>query len=208
MMQQILKDALNIYHYGSYVYGTFQEGKSDMDFIVILPDGYNMPSELIEQNNCHYSLYTLSQWYDKLNNHDVDAIETYFLDDKFIVKETVEFHIKICPHKIRESFSRTASNSWVKCKKKLEVAESFNPRVAKKSLWHSLRILDFGIQILLRGRIVMYNSMNHIYEQIVNCPNNHYIFYKEKYQQHYNSYKSLFRKAEFCPRPEFWDKEE
>lgn len=194
-VQNILKDALNIYHYGSYVYGTFQEGKSDMDFIVVLPNEYNIESDFIEDNNCQYSLYTLDQWENKLHNHDVDAIETYFLPDKYRIKETVHTIININPEKLRESFSRTASNSWVKCKKKLEVMESFNPRIAKKSLWHSLRIIDFGTQIMLNGRIVNYGSMNHIYSQIVDCPNDYYSFYKARYQQCYNSMKTIFRQA-------------
>jgi hypothetical protein len=198
-MEQILKDTINIYHYGSKVYGTYQEDKSDLDFIVILPDGYDIPSEQIDKDNCQYCLYHESTWKQKLLNHDVDAIETYFLPAEFIIKETKKFNIKIDPIKIRESFSRTASNSWVKCKKKLEVPESFNPRVAKKSLWHALRIIEFGTQIMLNGRIVNYKSMSHVYEQIVECPNNYYPFYKEKYQGVYNSLKHVFREStSFC----------
>ena len=33
-IDKILKDALNIYHYGSFVYGTFQKKISDNDYIV------------------------------------------------------------------------------------------------------------------------------------------------------------------------------
>ena len=39
-INKVLENALNIYHYGSFVYGTFVEGVSDYDYIVILPDRY------------------------------------------------------------------------------------------------------------------------------------------------------------------------
>jgi hypothetical protein len=195
-MNDILQSALNIYYYGSYVYNTYQEGISDMDFIVILPNTYSPNADIIEYNNCHYSLYTLSEWQAKLQRHDVDAIETYFLDNRFKIKETVEFHINIDRTKIRENFSRTASNSWVKCKKKLEVEDSFNPRVAKKSLWHSLRIINFGVQIMIHGKIIDYTAMNSLYNEIVNNDINDYSYYKEKYQKYYNNLKTLFRQTE------------
>ena len=111
-------------------------------------------------------------------------------------KETVYFETKIVPAKIREQFSRTASNSWVKCKKKLVVEDSFNPRVGKKSLWHSLRIIEFGIQILRTGKINNYGCVNHLYDPIVNNTHNDWEHYQHYYQPIYNAKKSMFRLAE------------
>ena len=89
--QEVIENALNIYHYGSFVYGTFKEGISDKDYIVIVPDGYkDFDLAQFEQNNNQYSIYTKSTWQHKLDNNDVDAIETYFLPEKYKVKETVE----------------------------------------------------------------------------------------------------------------------
>lgn len=193
-LRTILNNSLNIYHYGSFVYGTFVEGKSDMDFIVILPDTYiKLDGKQFENNNSQYSFFTKSTWQQKLDNNDVDAIETYFLPSKFIVKETEFFHTYIIPQKIRSNFSKVASNSFVKCKKKLEVKDSFNPRVAKKSLWHSLRIINFGIQILSKGKIENYDSLNYLYNEIINAKTNDWKYFKEKYQPIYNSLKSQFR---------------
>ena len=39
-IKKVLEQSLNIYHYGSFVYGTFTPNKSDIDYIVILPDTY------------------------------------------------------------------------------------------------------------------------------------------------------------------------
>jgi hypothetical protein len=190
----ILKQSLNIYHYGSFVYETFNKSQSDYDYIVIMPDAFNnLDKKQFENNNNQYSFYTKSTWQKKLDNNDVDAMEIYFLPPKCIVKETVYFHTYIVPEKIRNNFSRVSSNSFVKCKKKLEVKDSFNPRIAKKSLWHSLRIVDFGIQILSKGKIENYQNLNYLYDEIVNAKTNDWKYFKEKYQPIYNSLKSQFR---------------
>ena len=195
--QEVIENALNIYHYGSFVYGTFKEGISDKDYIVIVPDEYkDFDLAQFEQNNNQYSIYTKSTWQHKLDNNDVDAIETYFLPERYKVKETEHFKTNINPEKIRENFSRVASNSFVKCKKKLTVEKDYNPRVGKKSLWHSLRIIDFGTQVLKTGRIYNYGSMNHLHDNIVNNSRNDWEFFKEKYQSIYNQMKTNFRLAE------------
>lgn len=193
-IEGILQKSLNIYHYGSYVYNTFVDGASDYDFIVILPDDYaEFDKEQFEDDDFQYTFYTQSTWQTMLDNHDVCAIEIYFLPNKFVLKKTVEFKTTIVPQKIREKFSQVASNSYVKCKKKLEVQESFSPRVGKKSLWHSLRIIDFGIQILKNGQIVDYTSMNYLYDDIVKCDVDEWAYYKQKYKPLYNSLKTQFR---------------
>ena len=195
-MLDFLEKALNIYEYGSIVYGTYVEGKSDRDYIVIVPDDYNIDVDQVEDNNCHYNIFHKTTWQEKLNNNEVDAMEIYFLPYKHVIKETVYFETKIVPAKIREQFSRTASNSWVKCKKKLVVEDSFNPRVGKKSLWHSLRIIEFGIQILRTGKINNYGCVNHLYDPIVNNTHNDWEHYQHYYQPIYNAKKSMFRLAE------------
>ena len=182
-MLDFLEKALNIYEYGSIVYGTYLEGTSDRDYIVIVPDDYVIDVEQIEHDNCHYNIFHATTWQEKLNNNEVDAMEIYFMPKRHVVKETVYFKTNIVHSKIREQFSRTASNSWVKCKKKLIVEDSFNPRVGKKSLWHSLRIIEFGTQILLTGKINDYSCMNHLYDAIVNNKRDDWEYYQHYFQK-------------------------
>lgn len=194
IIKKLLNEAICIYHYGSYVYGTFDENKSDYDYIVIIPNEYEKYDfEQFETNNNQYSFYTKTTWIKKLNNNEVDAIETLFLPQKYKIKEKEKFEVDIKKEKIRENFSKVASNSYVKCKKKLEVEESYNPRIGKKSLWHSLRILYFGIQILTYGKIVDYGEANFLYESIVMCEKNNWEYYKIKYKPLYNELKTKFR---------------
>ncbi len=193
-IDSLLDRALNVYHYGSFVYGTFIDGKSDYDYIVVVP---NTMSEYDEQQfefeNSQYTIHSERNWQEMLDRCDVDALECYFLPKQFVVKETKKFIADITRDKVRASFSHVASNSFVKCKKKLEVLESYAPETAKKSLWHSIRIIGFGIQILTLGQIVDYGESNKYYKDIVQCENNQWEYYKEKYKPKYNAMKTAFR---------------
>lgn len=192
----LLEKALNIYHYGSFVYKTFVQDVSDYDYVVILPNEYGIYDlEQFECGDCQYNIYTVDTWRRKLKEHDVCAVETFFLPTEYIVKENMKFDFVLEKEKLRESFSRTASNSYVKCKKKLEVVEDFNPKIAKKSIWHSLRILNFGIQILTEGAISDYTAMNYLYDEIINSTSQDWEYYKTKYKPIYNSLKTEFRKV-------------
>jgi hypothetical protein len=195
-VETLLEKSLNIYHYGSFVYGTFVQDISDYDYVIIVPDECDVYDlEQFECEKCQYNVYTVETWRRMLREHDVCAVETYFLPAKYIVKENIKFDFVVNKEKLRESFSKTASNSYVKCKKKLEIIEDFNPKTAKKSIWHSLRILNFGIQILTSGRILNYSAMNYLYDEIINNPSQNWEDYKIKYKPIYNALKTEFRKV-------------
>lgn len=188
---ELLKIALNIYCFGSYVYNTYSV-KSDKDYIVIVPDEYNLPHQ-IHLDNEDYNIYTRTDWLKKCNNNDIECLEVSFLDPKFIIKETEDFKLVLNYELIRKNISKTASNSFVKCKKKLTIEEDYNERIAKKSLWHSIRLLMFGIQLMNTNKIYNYEQANQYYNEIVNSDNNDWNYFKEKYQSLYNSLKTEFK---------------
>lgn len=191
-MNNIFDIAINIYHYGSYVYGTYIEGVSDKDYIIIVPD--TAKSEQFKYENIDYNIYTESEWINKMKNNDIECLECSFLDKRYILKETKKFDLNVDKDLIRKNISSTASNSFVKCKKKLTVQDSYSPRIGKKSLWHSIRLLDFGTQIMNFGKIVNYQSVNNIYSQIMEAPDN-WNYLKEQFQPIYNKYHSEFKLA-------------
>jgi hypothetical protein len=78
-------------------------------------------------------------------------------------------------------------------KKKLTVEKDYSPYIAKKSLFHSLRILIEGIQIAKYQKIIDYSQANYLWEEIVNNKVNDWSYYKEKYQPLYNKLNSEFR---------------
>jgi len=184
------KDILNIYRYGSVVYGTNTE-LSDEDFIVIIKDGLEKDI-IIDGMDLH--LIPLEVFNKKLEEHDPMALECLYLPDSCKVLENKDLKHKIDIEKLRNSFSAKASNSWVKAKKKLEVEKDFNVYLAKKSLFHSLRILTFGMQIASYGKIINYSAANNFWNNIKDNPSTEWTIYKEEFQSTYNRLKTTFRK--------------
>ena len=112
-MNNIFDIAINIYHYGSYVYGTYVEGVSDKDYIIIVPD--TAKSEQFKYENIDYNIYTESEWINKMKNNDIECLECSFLDKRYILKETKKFDLNVDKDLIRKNISSTASNSFVFC---------------------------------------------------------------------------------------------
>ena len=85
----------------------------------------------------------------------------------FVMKNGYEWKVPdIDRQKLRMSISTIASNSWVKGKKKLLVSGDYDVKLAIKSVFHSLRILDYGIQIATSGKVYEWDSMNYVLEDL------------------------------------------
>lgn len=179
-------------YYGSFVYGTHNE-KSDYDVIIVTKD----KSFDVSIKNVDYQIITEQDFINKLNHHSISALELYFLNDDKIIYERDNFRkdleFKINNSKLRHSLSQTASNSFVKCKKKLTMEKDLD-YIGLKSLYHSLRILKFGVDMATNGRITDYSIANELYHQITN-ENPDWEYLKEKYQPLYNSLSTDFRKV-------------
>jgi len=186
------KNVLNIYQYGSLAYNC--KGKnSDNDYIVVVSDNSVHPEQLKIDNN-DYSFYSEFMFREMIQRHEISALECLFLDPQFIVKETVKFEFTLDLNQLRESISQKSSNSFVKAKKKLIVKKDYDPYVGKKSLFHSLRIILFGIQIAQWGKITNYEAANIYYDDIVKSEIVEWEYFKNKYQPIYNNLKTEFRK--------------
>jgi predicted nucleotidyltransferase len=161
-----------VYPYGSRVYGTADDA-SDHDYQIVINDKDFMKHDWVNklaQRGFDLHVWSEMNWNFALNDHRVFAMECLFLPKDQVVYDGLKFQHKLNKSKLREEFSRVASNSWVKAKKKLIVEADYNERIAKKSIFHSFRILDFGVQIAKEGRIVDYNSTNELYHEIMGLP--------------------------------------
>lgn len=187
----INKKVLNIYHYGSFVYGTNNEN-SDKDFIVVVEGKENYDNQLNIDGN-DYTIYDEESFENKIKLHEISVLECLFLDEKFIEQEDKKFNFELDLQQLRISISAKCSNSYAKARKKLEVEKDFNPLVAKKSLFHVLRILLFGKQIAIYGKIIDYQEANHYFKDIMNIDSNDWKIFKEKYQPIANNLKTDFR---------------
>ena len=177
---------LRTYRYGSRVYGCHTE-KSDHDFIVIVESNKDLYYN-VNFTNTNITVYSESMFIQRILDHHISALESIFLyrEDPFLKYFNLDKEI------LRHSISAVTSNSFVKCKKKLAQGDYY---IGKKSLFHSLRILNFGIQIAKYGRIQDYSSANVFHKMIMEMPSNDWEDYKNRFQPIYNAQKTLFKKV-------------
>lgn len=148
-------NVLNVYIFGSRVYGTATPA-SDTDIILIA-------KKYFDSNDINVHVYTVEQFQLMLNRFDIQALECMFSPVPFILKEKRVFVLPVLNKQLlRVSISTITSNSWVKGKKKLIVSGDYDLNLAIKSIFHSLRILDYGIQIATYGSIQNFGSMNYV----------------------------------------------
>ncbi len=107
---------ITLYPYGSRVYGTANE-QSDYDFICVC--GIKSTDE-VKFSFGDVTYYTETEFRNAIEEHEISILECAWT--KPIVDELhMVVHPLIDKAKLRTSISAKASNSWVKCKKKLTV---------------------------------------------------------------------------------------
>lgn len=150
-------------HYGSTVYKTRTE-KSDIDLICIVesPDDIydiyqSQDYPALFDYNTNVDLHIISEvsFQRLLDEHDIMALETWYQlheDDKSLFK----FQLNL--DTLRRKVSAVVSNSWSKARKKLDIPEE-DDYIALKSLFHSIRILSYGIDIAENNKIDYLNVL-------------------------------------------------
>lgn len=155
-----------MYPYGSRVYGT-NTFYSDYDYIMVVKDsiGSAKDAQQYDSMNGDISVHTYleSSWEDHLANHKIFAMECNSL---FPIPGMMKYTLDLAL--LRKEISSKASNSWVKCKKKLTVEPASEFHTGIKSLFHSFRIPMFGIQIAQHGKVVNFTAANHIWDELRN----------------------------------------
>lgn len=188
-LSQVESDIIYMYPYGSYVYGT-NSPTSDRDYIIVY--GGADKSKDAQQTDSHQkdisvTTYHIDSWKEHLANHKIFALECQSYASPHQFKMDLPL--------LRKEISAKASNSWVKCKKKLELHDEYY--IGIKSLFHSFRIPMFGIQLAREGRIFDFSCANMLwfedFEPMLNArPSWDEI--KAKYQPMHNELMTEFRK--------------
>ena len=83
------------------------------------------------------------------------ALEIYY---QFNNIERKMFNFSLDLDKLRRRVSAICGNSWSKARKKLEIPEE-DDYIALKSLFHSIRILSYGIDLAETGNIDFKNVL-------------------------------------------------
>ncbi len=141
--------------YGSKVYGTLTE-KSDNDVIVILDsDDYFYEVSVFKEYNLDLHIISFREFERLLQKHDIMALETYY---QFPKSFQSLFDFNLIHDNLRRSVSSICGNSWSKARKKLEIPEE-SDYIGIKSLFHSIRILSYGIDLAKDGKIDFKNVL-------------------------------------------------
>lgn len=184
---KIEEKVLKTYRYGSRVYRCNTD-KSDYDFIMIVKSDnpYLYYSVNNDHAGCNFTVYSEQMFLKRMDEHHISVLECIFQDsyDKYAKDFMLD------KAKLRKAISSVASNSYIKCKKKIRDGEEY---IGLKSLFHSLRILNFGIQIALYGKIVNYSSANIFLNMIMEIGADWEALHA-KFRPIFNAMKTLFKK--------------
>lgn len=151
----------NIYVFGSRVYKTNSEN-SDWDIIVVANNSVEAIELKLENYNIH--IYTPDKFKEDLEWHRINNLECIFAPTWAKIQENIPYNLDIDFPKLRHATSHISSNSWVKCKKKLEIGEY---HTGIKSIFHSLRIPMFATQVATTGSIYDFEMVNYIWDKLV-----------------------------------------
>ena len=179
---------LNVYQYGSRVYGNATD-RSDWDFVIVVTE--KTEDEFLSKDvNAHF--YTGEEFQAQLMAHEISALECAYLPAAHVWKERHRFEVTLDPAKLRHSLSAKSSNSWVKCKKKLTLPNDYDLHTGRKSMFHAFRIIHYGIQLCQSGCITDYAAANAIYEEI--CHYERWDDLSTRFKPRYNQLLSSFRR--------------
>lgn len=181
----IEEDIIAIYEYGSKVYGT-ATSHSDDDYIYVVEGEDEFDYNITGVADTDIIVYSKALFIKKIKEHHISILECIFQKDDDPFQQYFEYDSS----KLRHAISSVASNSFCKGKKKFKDGEYY---IGKKSLFHSLRILIFGIQIAVCRKIVNYEHANTYHNQIMDMDSLDWNDYKGKYQSDYNLYKSILK---------------
>ena len=157
------------------------------------------PSKVINTSAVDVHVHSFQQFQEALSDHEPYAIEVYFtpITNDLCLKVGKLPRFELNKSKLRSVFSQKASVAWVKAKKKLIVEADRNEWVAKKSLFHAIRLLDFGIQIGNTGKIENFGSMNYVLDKLEELPADWEVLSAE-FKSLYNSKSTEFKIV--CPK--------
>lgn len=94
------------------------------------------------------------------------------LQEKIVLPSEINVK-KLVKNNLAQSYS-----SWQGGKMKIN---KYDFHRGLKSVFHSLRMLMFAIQIAEHGKIVDFSAANHLYSEIVDCDEIEWSYFREKY---------------------------
>lgn len=183
--KQIDEKVIKTYQYGSRVYESHTRD-SDYDFIVVVESDNDDLYYSVDLEKANFTVYSEGMFLKRLKEHHISILECIFQHEKDHYRDE---YFKLDLPSLRRAISSVSSNSYVKCKKKIKQGDLY---IGQKSMFHSIRILMFGIQIARYGRIVDYSCANVFHKMIMDMTTWEDI--DRQFKPFFNALKTSFRK--------------
>lgn len=180
----------NIYLYGSRVYGTYDKC-SDYDLLVVANSLDRHKEIKGEKYNIH--IHTPDKFQDDLWNYRLVNLECIYAPNFAKLQERKDFN-KFIPekNKVKKYLLTQSHDSWIKGKIKLRDGDTIR---GSKSIFHSLRILLFGLQIVEYGEIIDFSEANYYWEEISEGDHCEWEYFKDKFLPRKRNLEKLMREA-------------
>lgn len=161
--------------YGSFLYNT-NTPESDYDILIITDTNdktteQNLHDITFENNKFDITIRSQTNFTELFKSCDIIALETIFAPKESIIIDNPlmdnyrnSFILDIETKKqIRKSLSTKSDWAEVRARKKLADKEY---KIAIRSLYHSYRIIKFGIQIAKYNQIINWSEANDLWETL------------------------------------------
>lgn len=170
-----------LYAYGSRVYGNAQP-RSDYDYVGIR-EGVDKGS--IIQGKINVKLMSPEHFQSLLDEHRMTALECYFLPDRHILKAPERpWHFSLDKRKLHDAVLARVNENWTRAEMRLRrsLEDRSEAERGKKCIYHSLRLLMFGMQIAELSTISNYGAANHIFEHVMTDPSIDWEHYEKEWR--------------------------
>jgi predicted nucleotidyltransferase len=169
----------NIYLYGSRIYGTHRE-ESDYDVILIGAAliEHNEISAKIDNAILNIHIITPDKFKRDLESHNIMNLECYFSPEWARIQEKESLKFVLNKKKLAKNIIAQSFNSWQGGKFKLNEGDIYR---GLKSIFHSIKVLVFAIQIMEHGKIVDFTAANYLHKEINDCDEIEWEYFREKY---------------------------
>jgi len=184
----------NIYVFGSRVYKTYTLN-SDIDLVVIACS-MDVNKEIHEGiYNVHIT--TPDAFKEQLDSHDVHCLECIYAPREAQIMTRIDYlkDFRLDEGQLKKMLVSQSAWAWTKAQRRMEKGNIIG---GAKSLFHSLRILKFGLQIINNNRITNFQGANHFWEEIRNFDGLEWQEYQDKWT---NIKKSLMKQLKRASMP-------
>lgn len=181
---------LNVYQFGSRVYGTSTE-QSDWDFLIVT-DLEEELEEHLSQGDVNAALYDRTTFARLLDANQVWALESQYLPPSAVWKEDLDLRgaFRIDPALLRESTCTEAGFAWNKARRVMEKEGDLYR--GKKNIFHALRFLLYGAQLARDGRISDYAAANNYLAELRARSETDWRTYRAAYEGEYRRLRKEF----------------